>query len=348
MTRRSSDEYYKYANEILKRPIDLIFIGEELDVIKVWNIRKKLGLGDRTFCLNIPFSSLPNQEHLDKLKKLVEEKGVYGIKKDARLTAQYLFLTWCKPFFLKKASELNPFETTHFCWIDFGYFHMREEWEYLQPDKVSDDCFLRINDSWKLQGKHPDRFRICILKDFNEDAILDSRNYYEKDNFQMAATVMGGSALSIQRLNEKFYKQINLCMKIEIPTAEENIIGRISFFFPELFDFTHGFYSTSLQNFANITKFPNEVAQLGIKWRQAEKKQESFDILSKIAEGIMANLSDLDSMKNDEIYDIFNELIICAFYVDYPAYKRYAEYFCNWLNNNKICISSHLEMNLSF
>ena len=287
--RRSAEQYYEFAEEILKRPIDLVFIGEEKDTVRVWKLRKDYGFASRTFCLAIPFQSLPTFEHIPALTKIVNEKGVYGIKDDARLTAHYVALTWCKIFFLHHTRSMNPFSSSHFCWIDFGYFHMREQYDYLMPGRVLDGIFENINTSWKISEENQSsRFRICLLKDFVEEDIIDSKEYYAKDNFQMAATVMGGRGDSISPVWEKFQKQMSLVLRLGIASPEENIFGRIAFFFPELFDFTIGYYSISLQNFGQITMCPNDFYGLGVKYRKEEKKQEAFDILSKIAEGIMS------------------------------------------------------------
>ena len=183
--------------------------------------------------------------------------------------------------------------------------------------------------------------------------MLDAKVYYSKDNFQMAATVMGGDNVAIDTVWEKFKKQVTLVMKLGIPASEENIIGRISYFFPELFDFTVGFYSTSLQNFAEVVMFPENGADIGVKWRNAEKRQESYDILSKLAEGIIssrtrANASTCANLDDENIYKVFYELIICAFYVHYPSYCKYRDFFRTWLHEKNWSVSPHLEMNLGF
>lgn len=344
--RRNSTQYYEFAEEILKRPIDLFFIGEDVDVTRVWKLRKDAGLLERTFCLSMPFTSLPTYEYIPALKKIIDEKGVYGIKGDARLSANYVALTWSKLAFLQKAANLNPFESSHFCWIDFGYFHMREQFDYLMPGRITNDIFLNINNSWVHHGTLDNRFRICLLNDFTDDDIIDSKKYYSNDNFQMAATIMGGGKEVIEIIWEKFKKQIALTMRLGIATPEENIIGRIAYFFPELFDYTLGYYSTSLQNFAQITKFPENTYELGIKWRREEKKQFAFDVLSKIADGIMSGQGDIVS--KNIVYEVFYELIICAFYVNYQAYCYYRDYYKEWLKVNNYEIKGLLEMNLSF
>lgn len=349
--RRTAEKYYELAEEILKRPIDLVFIGEEKDTIRVWRLRRDAGFADRTFCLTIPFQSLPTYEHIPALQKIITEKGVYGIKDDARLTAHYVALTWCKLFFLHRASLGNPFDSSHFCWVDFGYFHMREQYDYLMPGKVLNSVFENINSSWQLSEENQNpRFRICLLKDFKEDEIIDAKEYYARDNFQMAATVMGGRVSSIEKVWEKFKKQMSLVLRLGIASPEENIIGRIAFFFPELFDFTLGYYSTSLQNFGEITMCTDDFHGLGIKYRKEEKKQEAFDILSKIAEAILSGqavYSGSADIKNI-VYQIFYELIICSFYVNYTSYCRYRDFFREWLNENNYPIEGLLKMNLSF
>lgn len=346
-SRRQSEQYYTNAIEILKRNIDLIFIGEEADTVKVWNIRRSYGFAERTFCLSLPFEKLPFYEKIPELAEIINEKGISNYSNDVRFTPQYLSLIWSKLFFLKRSAEMNPFEATHFCWLDFGYFHMRNEYNYLAPGQVGDDCFTNINASWKLQEPNAHRFRICLLNDYVQQDILDAKTYYSKDNYLMAATIMGGDSTAIDTVWEKLKKQIALSMRIRIPAAEENIIGRISYFFPELFDFTVGYYSTSLQNFAEVTMFPEMAIKIGAKWRESEKRQESYDVLSKLAEGVMSGRLHSD-ISNEEIYKVFYELIICAYYVHYQSYCKYRDFFRTWLREKNLEISPHLEMNMSF
>ena len=346
--RRTSNKYYKYAHEILKRPVDLVFFGEEEDCSRVEEIRLEYGYEDQTKTFVLPFETLPMYENIPQFQKIISKNGIMGYKNNPKLTPNYLALILSKVWFLKKAAESNPYSATHFVWIDFGYFHMREDWDYLLPGRVLDSHFTNINSSWEVAGLAKDRFRICILKDFKEDTIIDAKSFYSVDNCQMAGSVLGGSEKAICAVWEKIQKQVKLSLGMNVTTAEENIIGRIAYFFPELFDFTHGYYSTSLVNFAKITTFPKNSIGLGLKWRTNEKLQQSYDILSKIAEEIISKADLSQTLNKDEIYSVFNELIICSYYTNYQYYKKYAQFFKNWLVTNNYPISDHLKMNLSF
>jgi hypothetical protein len=91
-------------------------------------------------------------------------------------TIDYMFVQCNKTEWIRHAIELNPFNTDHFIWVDFGIYHM-----------INNDNF---NDSiYKMTQQNYQNVRIATSWDFNA---YYHNNYYTQVMWYFSGSVFGG------------------------------------------------------------------------------------------------------------------------------------------------------------
>lgn len=321
--------------ELLKCPYDFVFFGDEDECLNVWKIRRLYGLLDKTFCVSMNIENLPDWQHLDTLRKVCTDIS-------SSYTPEQIVLSWSKMYFLKKASDLKPFEiTTHFCWVDYDVLDTNK---LGKGDSSINDVFTSINTIWsKTQA---DRFRICYFGTCDENLYLDSRKFYESNIQNVYSGVMGGSITSINQMIQRLDKQKIYSLKISKSASIDNILSRLMYFFAEDFDLINQVnHDQCLYNFGKNFADIHELINKGVSLRNAEKLKESFEILSKIA---IKCINGTVLLTVEQIKIVFYELIIAAYYVNYTEYKYFRDWFKDYYVKNNISINDNFKMNLGF
>jgi hypothetical protein len=139
---RGIQKYCNLASEfILDLPYNLIVFTDDFDVIKFIENKKKSNI----IIYNKPFEETYYYKHFDKLVEL--QKTFHIINGNTKQeTPMYIILNNNKFHFMESSIELNPFESSHFVWMDFGINHVAKntelihEWITKVPDKIKQLC----------------------------------------------------------------------------------------------------------------------------------------------------------------------------------------------------------------
>lgn len=139
------------------------FVLQKRDIGNTQKIEDYLKRFEYIKTLNIPTvlfldRSLSIQE-TDTLKVIpfnIEDSWIYTAYKDKtpdlpavrnqdKDTAEYMFIQNSKPEWVFKASQLNPFNTDYFVWVDFGLSHViknKDNFNILKNLKLSNDICI--------------------------------------------------------------------------------------------------------------------------------------------------------------------------------------------------------------
>jgi hypothetical protein len=108
------EEYIKRFQYLLKLKINILLFLDRSVIIE--------NLPDNISVINTDLSeSIIYKEYSDIEIKLPE------IRNEPKDTIDYMFIQNSKLEFIYKATQLNPFSSTHFAWIDFGISHVISE-----------------------------------------------------------------------------------------------------------------------------------------------------------------------------------------------------------------------------
>lgn len=100
-------------------PCNLILFTDRGSYESIYKIRKKYGLLDKTCFITQNLSDFPYYKYKDKI---IVNRASNLMYVGCRNTPDYFILVTSKFAMLKKAYEMNPFESKYFIWTDFGIF----------------------------------------------------------------------------------------------------------------------------------------------------------------------------------------------------------------------------------
>jgi hypothetical protein len=119
---RSIREYLENAKTNLSININMIIFIEKLFEQFVKHIRRNLL--DKTYIIIMKKEELPKYYLRETIKNIMDsnefKKDITCPKVPEMWNPDYNIITWSKTDLLHKAIEINPFVSTHFCWMDFG------------------------------------------------------------------------------------------------------------------------------------------------------------------------------------------------------------------------------------
>ena len=232
LNTRTITKYLELAsNFILKLPYPLIiyvdnddddiinFINENRNDYKKLTILRKINIEDTKY-----------YKYYERLKQIQSEYKIYNLdeKKDTPL---YITLTNNKFFFLESAVKMNPFESSHFIWMDFGINHCARNCEKIHE--------------WILQV--PDKIKQLCINPFIENC--NYKEFFTNIYHHLASGVFSGSAENIIKYCELFEiktKEIYNEGWYQLEEAVMTIIERDN---PNLFDLYYGDYNSIISNY---------------------------------------------------------------------------------------------------
>ena len=156
---RGMTEYLAHAQRNMGLNENMIIFIEEdmLSTVKMY--REKMM--HRTHIIVMKMEDLPKYSLKDRIKQIMEssefQDGLACPSVPEVWNPNYVILMWSKIDLLYQAMELDPFASTHFCWLDFGIgdYAKIEQFPMKFNDKIKVLCRSVPQDS------DLDRVRMC-------------------------------------------------------------------------------------------------------------------------------------------------------------------------------------------
>jgi len=218
------------ADFILKLPYPLIiFVDNDPEIINFINENRK-DYKKITFLRKINMEDTYYYQYYDKLKQLQEEYPIYNLNKN-KDTPLYITLTNNKFYFIKSAIKMNPFESTHFVWLDFGINHCAKNSEKIHE--------------WIL--KVPDKIKQLCINPFIEDC--NYKNFFQNIYHHLGSGVFSGSTENMLKYCDLFENKTKEIYNENWYQLEEAVMTIIHRDNPDLFDLYYGDYSGIISNY---------------------------------------------------------------------------------------------------
>ena len=123
MSYKPTDSYFELANAfILRLPYPLIiFMDASNEKIEefVTNTRQTYGLVNKTHIFKIALQDTYFYKDVERINSLMKSFVITNSNQD-KDTALYIVLNNNKMDFMERAIASNPFQSSHFMWMDFG------------------------------------------------------------------------------------------------------------------------------------------------------------------------------------------------------------------------------------
>lgn len=228
---KKKQKYFDLAKKfILQLPYPLVFFTNDDDLILFIQNHRKEYLSKTHIC-KMGFEDLYFQKYADEIQA---NKSLHKIRNECPIkdTIPYIILNYNKFDFLSKAIDMNPFESTHFIWLDFGINHIAADTEEIHQ--------------WILQV--PDSIRqLCINPYFSFDQ--NHKSYFTFHYHNMAGGLFSGSRQNILLYKDLFEKKLQQILSEKWYQNDEAIMTIVHYENTQLFDLYYGDYQGIVSNY---------------------------------------------------------------------------------------------------
>jgi hypothetical protein len=225
-------KYLELASKfILKLPYPLIIFvdNNDNDIIDFINEHRK-NYKNITFLRKINIEDTHYYKHIDRLTQLQNEYTIYNLDKN-KDTPLYITLTNNKFYFLKSAIKMNPFESSHFIWMDFGINHCAQNCEKFHE--------------WVV--KVPDKIKQLCINPFIEQC--NYKHFFQNIYHHLASGVFSGSSENMLKYCNLFENKIDEIYNEGWYQLEEAVMTILHRDYPEMFDLYFGDYNSIISNY---------------------------------------------------------------------------------------------------
>ena len=190
---------------------------------------QRKGKESNTLIIPMEFDEL-YMNKFPKLKDIINDDNWKNlINSDNPITnIKYITITLSKLSLVKKAIELNPFNSTHFCWLDYGC-------SFIPDNFVNKQIFNNI----------PDKIKFLKLSNFPKNIPYyyeDRLNWYKFLFQKIGGTVFTGSIEYFKLFNTEFENEVKYCLDNNTIAQEESIFYTVTVKNPDLFTFYEGYW----------------------------------------------------------------------------------------------------------
>ena len=279
---------------ILKLPYPIIFFiddedNEIYDIInkyrKIYNLLK---------FTNIIKYNLKNTYFYKDIEKIKELQHKYSIKNSSlsKDTPLYIVLNNNKFFFMEKVIELNPFNSSHFIWMDFGINHIAKNTELIH-DWIN--CV-------------PDKIKQLCINPYIEN--IEPKKYFENIWHNCAGGLFSGSKENLLKYIELFKQKTEQIYNEDWYQLDEAVMTMVQRENTELFDFYYGDYEGIISNYLK----PLHSWDLINTNMQKCLNMNNTAFLYKIMIYLDFYFSFEENQIGDNFYNYINNNIICNYY----------------------------------
>jgi hypothetical protein len=207
-------------------PFPIIFFIDENEETydAIYNYRKELGLLDKTYINTCDFKTTYFYKYVDRLKELQSQFNIINGQIEHE-TPLYVILNNNKFDCIDKTIKINPFNSSHLIWMDFGINHVAESTEHIN--------------GWI--NKVPDKIKQMCINPFIENRV--PKEYFRCIYHNMAGGLFSGSIDNMKKYSELFKNKTDEIYNDNWYQIDEAVMTMVHRDNPELFDLFYGDYT---------------------------------------------------------------------------------------------------------
>ena len=206
---------------------------------------------------------------------------------------------------MEKTIELNPFNSSHFIWMDFGINHIAQntekihEWINLVPDKIKQLC----------------------INPYIEN--IDNKQMFQYIYHHTAGGLFSGSKENMLKYIELFKKKTEQIYNENWYQIDEAVMTMVQRENPDLFNFYYGDYKSIVSNYLKPIHDIELVIINAQKYIDANKTKEAFEVIVYCIDYFSENTD------NDLIYLFLHQHIFVDYYYNNKLLLDKIIYFIN-------------------
>ena len=218
-SNRTVDGYLAYGNNLLKLDVNLFIVADPHIILHCWKMRKKYQLLDKSYFYPIQLEDLPYYKHRVEIEKAFasgkKPTDVWNLG-PLKFGPLYLITVWSKFWCINQSTQLNPFSSEQFIWVDFGIYHIRPENRWAEMGNTLKQIIKAIP---------PDKIRSLVIRETDPKEMEDKTKYYSHRVDLMAGGLICGPKDKMEWLCKEFDQELKTCLEVGYPTTEETILN---------------------------------------------------------------------------------------------------------------------------
>jgi len=292
---KTKDSYLELAQHfILRLPYPLIIFVDVTDKTLeefVVNTRQSHGLLNKTCIFKLAIQNSYFYKDLERINLLMKSSVITNSNKD-KDTALYVVVTSNKMDFMEKAIELNPFQSSHFLWMDFGINHVAKDSEIIH--------------TWINQI--PNKIKQLCINPYIEN--VEPKEHFQLIYHNTAGGLFSGSIANLLQYASLFKEKTAQIYKEEWYQLDEAVMSIVQRENPDLFDFFYGDYEGIISNYLIPTHSWWLISSGMRKCLNVNNTKFLYQILKYLE--LYFSLS--HNQTKPEFYEYLNNSIICDYY----------------------------------
>ena len=260
---RKLDSYIDFSKKfLLKLPFPIIFFIDENEETynAIYNSRKELNLLDKTYIYKCDFKTTYFYKDFSRLQNLQTQFNILNGELNHE-TPLYIILNNNKFDCIDKTIELNPFNSSHLIWMDFGINHVAESTEYI----------------YEWINKVPDKIKQMCINPFIENVV--TKQHFRFIYHNMAGGLFSGSIENMKKYSELFKNKTEEIYNNNWYQIDEAVMTMVHRENPELFDLFYGDYQGIISNYLSPIHNIDLIIRNCQKMLDYNKVKSAYDIL---------------------------------------------------------------------
>ena len=190
ISKKDHDTYLEWMQNMLMINNEMVIFCDSKSYDIIYKFREPFA--NKTKIIITSFQEFYCYKYLESFKKDYD----VDIEKDIGHNVE-LYMIWCeKSNFLKRAIELNPFQTELFLWVDIGCF------------RVPNTKYL----NWPDSNKMPiNKVLLLSVEPFTNDELnsdLENLPQYNSSYIRIGGTIFGGDKKILLLWHKKYYEML--------------------------------------------------------------------------------------------------------------------------------------------
>ena len=243
---RDSAHFLKYADKTLALDQNMVIFCEpkNLEMLKA---KRPDYLMPRTKFITMEFSEFPLYKYKEQI---IENRKKHPEIDHNRCNPSYYLLCMARYAMLKKVIAENPFQSTHFAWLNICIERMGRSNIRFLPDIFKDSR---------------DKVSTCFIDYVPYKLILDTPRYFQYGRCSLCSGFFTGRGDYMKRFCDLVEEKFLYYLKLGYGHADEQLFAPVYFENKEIFDVYYGDYSEMITNYHHVRERAFSPIQLLIR-----------------------------------------------------------------------------------
>jgi hypothetical protein len=245
---RDSNYYFSHSISTLSLPYNLIIYCDEDSIEQIKSIRP-VYLNHKTKYIIRNFDDFQFTKEGKLLpenfgnyrNKIIENRKNTPYHFDNRNTASYYLFCMSRYSMLKEVIECNPFNSTHFCWVNFCI------------ERMGFKNVIRLAEGLAVNR---DKFSTCYIDYIPETLVANTKEYFLWGRCSMCSGFFTGNKEYMYKVCHLIETQFLKYLEEGYGHADEQLYSPVYFKNPEFFEHYYGDYQQMVSNYKYIYDCP--------------------------------------------------------------------------------------------